>query len=284
MIELKDITYVYRKSVAPALSNVSAIIKPGIVLLAGENGAGKTTLLKIMGGITHPSSGECLIDGVPTDSNNPTDMGKTFFLEERMFFPGKTIREFASMHSRFYPNFSDEFFLNALTAFGLTGHEPMKSLSLGNIKKSQLAYVLSLGVDVLLLDEPTNALDIESKMALRRLIASSMSETQTIIVSTHTVSELDTLFDSTIMLTRSRLIYAGEAEDLSSRLSFEVNRMPRPNALYYEIQAGRVLNIVPANPDKPTRVDWRLLYSALHSSASEKLTDLLKKPQTSGHE
>ena len=284
MIELKDITYIYRKSVTPALSGVSAMIQPGVVLLAGENGSGKTTLLKIIGGITHPSSGECLIDGVAADSNNPADMGKTFFLEERMFFPGKTIREFASVHSRFYPNFSNENFVKALMAFGLTGDEPMKSLSLGNLKKSQLAYVLSLGVDVLLLDEPTNALDIESKTALRRIIASSMSEAQTIIVSTHTVSELDTLFDGTIMLTRSRLTYAGEADEISSRLSFEVSRMPRQDALYYEIQAGRVLNITPADSDRPTRVDWRLLYSALHSPVSGNIIALLNEPQTAHHE
>lgn len=284
MIELKDITYTYRKSATPALCNVTAKIKPGIVLLAGENGAGKTTLLKIIGGIIHPSAGECLINGVTADSNNPEDMGKTFFLAEGMAFPGKTIREFAAMHSRFYPNFSNENFLRALVAFNLTGDEPMKSLSLGNLKKSQLAYVLSLGVDVLLLDEPTNGLDIESKTALRRIIAYSMSETQTIIVSTHTVSELDTLFDGTIMLTRSRLTYAGEAEEISGGLSFVVSRMPEPAALYYEIQAGRVLNIVPADLDKPTRVDWRLLYSALHSPASGNIISLLNKPYHTDYE
>lgn len=284
MIELKDITYSYRKSLSPALSGITATIEPGMVLLAGENGSGKTTLLKILGGLLHPSAGECLIDGAAADSNNPCEMGKAFFLDERMFFPGKTIREFAAMHSRFYPSFSNENFIGALNDFGLTGDEPMKSLSLGNLKKSQLAYVLALGVDVLLLDEPTNALDIESKTALKRLIATSLSDTQTVIVSTHTVGELDTLFDSTIMLTRSRLTYAGQAEEICDRLSFEVSRIPNPDALYFEIQAGRVLNIVPADPDKPTRVDWRLLYSALHSSYAEKIISLLNAPQQSNYE
>lgn len=279
MIELKDITYSYRKSSVPALNGITATVQPGIVLLAGENGSGKTTLLKLLAGLYRPTSGECVINGAAADSNNPGEMGKTFFLDERMFFPGKTIREFASMHSRFYPNFSNDNFMQALMAFRLTGNEPMKSLSLGNLKKSQLAYVLSLGVDVLLLDEPTNALDIESKTALKRLIASSMSDTQTIIVSTHTVTELDTLFDSIVMLTRSRLTYAGQADAITDRISFEVNRMPNPNALYYEIQAGRVLNIVPTEPGMMTKVDWRLLYSALHSPAAEKIISLLNQPQ-----
>lgn len=271
MIELKHVTYSYRKNAIPALDDVTATIRPGVVLLAGENGAGKTTLLNVVAGLAHPTSGECLIDGVPADSDRPEEMGKSFLLEERMFFPGKTIRHFASMHSRFYPRFSADTFMRALMVFGLTGDEPMKTMSLGNRKKSQLAYVLSLGVDVLLLDEPTNALDIESKATLRRLMAATLSDNQTIIVSTHTVSELDTLFDSTIMLTKSRLIFTGTEEDISARLAFEVSRMPLPDALYYEIQAGRVLNIVPARDDNPTRVDWRLLYTALHSTAAENI-------------
>ena len=62
MIELKDIEFSYTKKGSPALSDVTAIIPPGVHLLAGENGAGKTTLLHIIAGIARPSSGECLIE------------------------------------------------------------------------------------------------------------------------------------------------------------------------------------------------------------------------------
>lgn len=278
MITLENVTYAYPKSMVPALKEVTATIEPGVVLLAGENGAGKTTLLNLIAGLAHPSEGECLIDGVPAASGKTGEMGKAFLLDERMFFPGKTIRQFAEMHSRFYPNFSNEKLLKALMAFGLTGDERMKSLSLGNLKKTQLAYVLALGVDVLLLDEPTNALDIESKMALRKIMASSVDENQTIIISTHTVTELDSLFDATVMLSHAALVYAGKEEDVSCRLSFEVGRLPHPEALYYEVQAGRVLNIVPADPDRPTKVDWRLLYSSLHSTAAQNIVNILNAP------
>lgn len=129
----------------------------------------------------------------------------------------------------------------------------MKDMSLGNRKKAQLAYVLALGVDVLLLDEPTNALDIESKETLKRIIASSIEDHQTIIVSTHTVSELENLFDGTIMLRRSRLLLAASAEAVTERLAFTVSRLQDPEALYSEIQAGRVLNISAADGDEDTR-------------------------------
>jgi len=286
MIELRDIEFSYTKKGSPALSGVTATIQPGVHLLAGENGAGKTTLLHIMAGLAHPTAGECLINGQRAGADIPSEMSRTFLLEENTFFPAKTIRKFAHLHSRFYPGFSHETFLANLVAFGLSGDEPMKSLSLGNRKKTQLAYVLALGVDVLLLDEPTNALDIQSKQTLRRIIATSMRDGQTIMVSTHTVSELENLFDGALMLTRSRLLFTGAEEAVTARLAFEVSRVPDNDAIYSEIQVGRVLNILPALPDdNPTRVDWRLLYSALHSpQRDEVLKALSQAVESTNHE
>lgn len=279
MIELRNITFSYTRKGSPALSGVTATIQPGVHLLAGENGAGKTTLLHIVAGLSHPTVGECLIDGQEAGADIPSEMSRTFLLEENTIFPAKTIRKFAELHSRFYPNFSQETFLSNLVAFGFSGDEPMKSLSLGNRKKTQLAYVLALGVDVLLLDEPTNALDIQSKETLRRIIATSMRDGQTIIVSTHTVSELENLFDGALMLTRSRLMFAGTEEAVSRRLAFEVSRVPDDDAIYTEIQVGRVLSILPAMPgDIPTRIDWRLLYSALHSPQRDAVLKALFRP------
>lgn len=266
MIELKDIEFSYRSKGRPALESVSATIAPGIHLLAGENGAGKTTLLHLISGVGLPTAGTIRIYGRDPASDRPADMGHVFLLEESQFFPGKSIRQFAALHSPFYPRFSPKLFIANLTAFGLTGDEEMDKLSLGNRKKSQLAYVLALGVDVLLLDEPTNALDIEGRVTLRKLIGKCTHESQTVIVSTHAVSELENLYDGTIMLSHARLLYGGSAEDISERLAFTVDRVPDPDALFTETQIGRVLNVLPMLPgDEPTSVDWRLLYSALHS-------------------
>ena len=281
MIELKDPGFSYSRKGAPALSGVTAIIPPGIHLLAGENGAGKTTLLHLIAGISRPTEGECLIDGTPSASDNPSEIRRAFLLEENMKFPGKTIRDFASMHSRFYPDFSQEAFMSNLMAFGLTGDEPMKSLSLGNRKKAQLSYALALGTEVLLLDESTNALDIQSKEILRRLLANNLDDRQTVIVATHTVTELDTLFDGAVMITRSRLLFAATEEAISARLAFRVGRVPDPEEIYSEIQIGRVLGITPVSEDEePTRVDWRLLYSALHSPQRDSILETLRKTES----
>lgn len=276
MIELKDITFAYRKGFKPALLNVNGTVGSGLYLLAGENGAGKTTLLHVIAGLARPLAGECLIDGVPSASDNPLEMGHQFLLEENMYFPGKTIRKFAKIHSQFYPGFSEEKFTENLGIFGQTGNEPLRSLSLGNVKKAQLAYVLALGVKVLLLDEPTNALDIEGREMFRKMLASSMTPEQTVIVSTHTVNDLEKLFDGALVMHGSRMLFAGTQEDVASRLSFEYGANADPWALYSENQTGRFLNIYPADKEE-TMVDWRAFYMSLHSMNSEKILTQLQK-------
>ena len=255
--------------------SLSARIPEGIYLLAGENGAGKTTLLHLIAGVSSPCSGECLIDGVPADTDIPSLKGKTFLLEENTPVPLKTIRKFAAAHSRFYPSFSEEIFDENLRAFGLTGNEPIGRQSLGNRKKALLAYVLALGVEVLLLDEPTNALDIQSKATLRHLIAANCNPGQTIIISTHTVGELENLFDGAIMIRGGYLLFAAREEDVTSALSFTVERVSNPDALYSENQIGRALNILPAAGPGETRADWRLLYSSLYSPAAPRILQII---------
>ena len=278
MIELNNLTFSYTKKGTPALLGLEGRIEPGIHLLAGENGAGKTTLLHLLAGAAIPSGGTVRINGINPASDSPNEKGKTFLLEENTIFPLKTIRKFAEHHSPFYPNFANKRFCDNLHAFGLTGDEPIKSLSLGTSKKALLAYSLALGVDTLLLDEPTNALDIESKETLKTLIAENISEHQTLIVATHTVSELENLFDGALMMRGGHLLWSGTGDEATERLAFEKTRMPDPEAVYSESRLGYYHSILPAIEGEPTNVDWRLLYSALHSPKYEEILTLLKKP------
>lgn len=277
MIELRNVTYKYKGAKRAALSEVSAKVGTGLYLLAGENGAGKTTLLHIISGLSHPESGTSKIDSHPSATTDPDEMGDVFLLEDGMRFPGKTIRVFQKLHSRFYPDFSEEMFEANLKAFGQTGNEPMESHSLGNLKKAQLSYVLALGVKVLLLDEPTNALDIEGRETLRKLIATNICENQTVIVSTHTLSDLDKLFDGAMIMHRSKLVFAGTEEDVAKSLAFEYSKEKDPDSLYSENVAGRYLNIYPTDGREETRVDWKALYMALHSDKAQRIIDQLQK-------
>lgn len=276
MITLENLTYRYRKGMRPALDNVSACIPAGINLLAGENGAGKTTLLHILASLLTPTSGSCLIDGQEVSPKNTVLLARCFLLEENMCFPASDIRKFARIHSPFYPTFSQEAFEANLDAFGLTGNESFKRMSLGNRKKAQLAYVLALGTDYLLLDEPTNALDIQSKDALCKMIARSVEPDQTLIVSTHTIGELENMFDGITLISMGRCLLSASADEIASRLAFDTLRQPADDALYQERLMGCFRAIFPATDgDLPTRPDFRLLYNAMYSSARDQITNAI---------
>lgn len=275
MIDLNNIQFSYTKG-SPVLSGITASLQPGIHLLAGENGAGKTTLLKVMAGIGVPDSGECLINDYNALSDNPSQRGRVFLLEENMNFPTKNILQFAKCHSVYYPNFSQSQFEDNLRHFGLTGLEEFKHQSLGNRKKAQLAYVLALGTDLLLLDEPTNGLDIQSKSALRRAIAESLKDTQTLIISTHTVSELENMFDGGIIISKGELLCAATTEEISDKLEFTSTSTPPDDALYSELENGRYHNISKSE-GLETKPDWRVLYNALNSTSYDKIISILNQ-------
>lgn len=275
MIDIKNLSFNYNKGYK-ALDNINANLGTGVHLLLGENGAGKTTLLHVIAGLLFAKEGSCSIDGNDISLRNPSDMSKVFFMPEDITFPAKTINDFAKIHSPFYPTFSEELFRQNLDIFHLTGDEPLSSLSLGNRKKANLAYVMALGSDVLLLDEPTNGLDINAKKELLKIMVGSLREDQTVIVSTHTVWDLKNLFESVMMLRRGNLLLSMTTEELGSKLSFMASTTPSPNALYIEQDMNGFRWIEKNNDGIETEINFSLIYSALMSDAAQKVLDALK--------
>lgn len=270
MITLDNVTFSYRKGTV-ALSNVLTKLDKGIHLLLGENGAGKTTLLHIMAGLLKPQSGSCLIDGEVMSSRSPRAMASVFFLPEDMQFGDKTINDFAKFHSPFYPTFSADMLKENLKDFGLTGDEPLKSLSLGNRKKTNIAYALALQTSVLLLDEPANGLDIDSKKALQTILARCISEDQTVVISTHTVWDLQNLFGGVVVLHKSNLVLAMPIWQITERVAFVDSAEWPDSALYCEQDVAGYHAIVANSDGIETNINFTLLYTGLRSECSDRL-------------
>lgn len=249
----------------PALTGVSALMGAGINLLLGPNGAGKTTLMKVMCGLLQPSAGQCLVDGADISARKPSALSEVFYLSDDCTLPLGSVSEMARRHAVFYPNFSMDLLKANLSAFGMTGDEQFKRMSLGNRKKANVAYALSLRTKVLLLDEPANGMDISSKKILARVIASSLREDQTMVVATHVVHDLQNLFDSVTVLRGGMVALSESVDELTSKYAFVVSEQLPSNAIYYE----RVLNgfhcILPNDGTMESHIDYELLYGCLTS-------------------
>lgn len=281
MISFNDLSYRYGKK-TPALESITADIPEGIYLLLGENGAGKTTLLHLIAGLLKAiPEGACTLDGAPTALREPSVLTRTFFYSDEIPFPYRTIRQMVRHHAVFYPSFDPEMLEQNLADFEMTGNEPIDQFSLGNRKKAQLAYVLALHTDVLLLDEPANGLDITSRTKLLRMMARCVSETQTVIISTHTVWDFQNLFDGLLVLGYGRLLVNMPIWEIASRVRFVHSPAPVEGAIYQEPEFGRFKAIVPNTAaDETTDVDFVVLYNALQSPASRNLVELLSAPES----
>lgn len=267
MILCENLNYTYNTG-RHALVDVNAAILPGLHLLMGENGAGKTTLLHVIAGLLFPQSGRCTLDDVNVARREPSTMSRVFFLADNMQWSAATINQLVATHACFFPSFDESLLRSNLEAMGLTGAEGLRALSLGNRKKAAIAYALSLRTDVLLLDEPANGLDITGKKALQKILMQSMTDTQTVIVSTHTVWDLKNLFESVMMVRRGRLVLNASIYSLLDKLAFVFTPAPVPGALYSEEEMGGYRSIVPNDGTVESDINFTALYSALSSDAA----------------
>lgn len=262
MIDLKRVSFSYRKDIF-ALKNASASISPGISLVIGPNGAGKTTLFKILAGMLVPSTGVSTLDDVSTSSEVPSLRERIFFLPDDAVIPQTTINMMARHHAVFYPGFSKDRLAENLAAFDMTGEEKISNMSTGMRKKANVAYALSLGVDVLLLDEPANGLDITSQKTLNRLIARNISEDGYIIIATHQIYEMRNMFDNVVVLNQGRVILSESTDEILRRWAFTVSDSRPADALYGEQSVDGYHSVIPNRDGIDSTIDFTLLYSML---------------------
>lgn len=274
MIHVQNLSFRYGRSRNLALDDVSLTLNTGLHLLVGENGAGKTTLLQLIAGMRYPQDGYCLLDGEDTSKKSVSTLRKIFYLPDNFepFFA--SINQMAQRHAVFYPSFDAGQLVENLHAFNLSGNEPLKSLSLGMRRKSYIAYALALGVEVLLLDEPTNGLDIDSKKLLHHMISRCVSDSQLVIISTHSVDDLRTLYDGIIAMRGGKVIISETMSRITERLAFVCDSVPHISSIYQEPLGGMFRAIVPNTYGIDSDVDIELLFTALGDPAARE--DIVK--------
>jgi ABC-2 type transport system ATP-binding protein len=243
--------------------------------LLGRNGAGKTTLLKQMVGLLFPSKGECLIFDKPSRDRLPEVLSNIYFIPEEFQLPSITMNAFTKMHASFYPKFDHALLTNYLNEFEINNNAKLTSLSYGQKKKFLIAFGLATKTRILILDEPTNGLDIPSKSQFRRIIASSMDEERSIVISTHQVRDLASLIDHIIILENGKVVFNQSTMEISSKLSFvQTKELDHLDVLYKEDVLGGHAVMCRKNGEE-TEIDLELLFNGVVSN-TEKVTNEFK--------
>lgn len=201
MIEFVEVTKRYKA--VHALNNVCfQASEDDITGIIGHNGAGKTTLFMIANGLTMPSEGDVIIDGMSLSKDHKKFRSITAIFTDRMYlYPMLTVRECLSYFIGVYkaPKSKYEYLIES---FQLKDHErkPFAALSTGLQKRLKLAISIVNDPKVLFLDEPFSGLDPEARYSLIQLIKDIKTRDIQILISSHDLLELETLVNRIVVL------------------------------------------------------------------------------------
>lgn len=214
MLEISNVTFGYQ-SKNNVFDNFSlSINEPGVYGLLGKNGTGKSTLLYLIMGMLRPASGEVKMNDVKTYLRKPETLRDMFIVPEEYDLPATSLKSFVKVMAPFYPTFSYDILKKCLDGFELPEDINLKQLSMGQKKKIYMCMALAANTKMLLMDEPTNGLDIPSKSQFRKVIAGSLSEDQTIIISTHQVKDIELLLDHVVMIDNNNIVVNDKMNNL----------------------------------------------------------------------
>lgn len=194
-----------------AVDQVSLTLQQGQVYgLVGQNGAGKTTLLRMVTGQTFPTSGELELFGeISPQGIDRMRANLGAVVETPSFFPFFTARENLEYYRRQRGIAGKGCIDDALRQVELsdTGKKKFKDFSLGMKQRLGLALALMNHPALLLLDEPINGLDPMGIAHFRTLIQKLCEENGvTVLISSHILSELESLATCYGFIHRGRLI------------------------------------------------------------------------------
>ena len=212
--------------IVDAVKDVSFEIEKGeIVGYIGPNGAGKSTTIKMLSGILKPTAGNIIIDGL-----NPFKDRRKYVSKIGVVFGGRSqlawdipaedtfdlLRDIYKINNNEYQKTKEEL-VNLLDIKDII-KQPVRSLSLGQRMRCEIAASLLHKPEILFLDEPTIGLDTTSKKIVREFIKKiNKQQKVTIILTTHDMFDIDALAKRIILIGRGKILYDGTLNNLKRK-------------------------------------------------------------------
>lgn len=215
MIDIIHLTKAYGKFVA--VENVSFSVKKGeIFALLGPNGSGKTTTMKTIIGLTLPTSGRVLVDGMDVHECPREVRRLVSYLPQRVSFPASlTVREVLYFYGKLRGitrALADESLEKA--RFNGFADKRVNELSGGLVQRLGLSIASLPNSPILLLDEPTANLDPQGVVRFREFVKELKAEGRTVLFSTHLLAEAEELADRVGIFVGGKLVALESIEEL----------------------------------------------------------------------
>ena len=177
-----------------------------VIGLLGENGIGKTTLLRTIADILKPAGGEIRIGDAPV--SRKTRPLVSFMLAPENFYSFMRVRDAVQYFRDFYSDFDHARAMELCKDFGLDPKEGIKQMSKGNKERLCILLCLCRRVPLYLLDEPIAGLDPKFKHESIKAMLANTAEEQTVVISSHLLRDLESIFDEIIILKKDSVVQA----------------------------------------------------------------------------
>ena len=244
-----------------ALEDISLNFSPGVYGLLGPNGAGKTTLMKMLATLLFPTKGQILWNGEDILALGADYRGRLGYLPQQFgYYPNYTPRQFLRYVAALQcipKREAEERIRRLLELVGLgeDGDRKLKKFSGGMIQRVGIASAMLNDPRLLILDEPTAGLDPRERVRFRNLIH-SLAEDRIVLLSTHIVSDVETIAGQIVMFRDHHLYCCDTPANICARFHGKVFQVPAGTPLGPDQfllsegqgEAGPVLRILTENP------------------------------------
>ncbi|MDT2831806.1 ABC transporter ATP-binding protein [Vagococcus carniphilus] len=229
MLELKNVSKNFKET--QVLNDINLTFENGVYGLLAPNGAGKTTLIKMITTLLFPSSGEILWDG-----RSIVDLGRVYrgnfgYLPQDFGYYGNYTPEkflmylsvLQKMDKKVAKKRVDE--LLDLVALSHVKRKKMKTFSGGMIQRVGIAQAMLNNPKLLVLDEPTAGLDPKERVRFRNLLH-QLAKDRIIILSTHIVSDIETIANQIILLKNHEVYLSASPEEVIQTVQGKIFEIP----------------------------------------------------------
>lgn len=208
-----------------AIDDVSFSVAEGeAVGLIGPNGAGKSTLFRTITGVHEPTEGRVFFDGEDITGESPHEICHRGLAKTHQIvrpFESLTLLENATVGAEYGGREFDDPRGRAREMLSFVGledrlYETPDTLSVGELKRLEIARVLATDPDIVLFDEVAGGLDPEETEAIVDLIDDIKAEGKTVFLIDHVMRALMAVSERVLVLNNGRLIAEGTPDEIQN--------------------------------------------------------------------
>lgn len=192
------------------LKNVNLSIKDrdSIIGIFGPNGAGKTTLISTLTGSINDYTGA--IKGI--------EPKRISYLPDKAFiYKTMKLEEVIKYYRDAFDDFDSQKAEKLLGKLGLKLKQKISQCSKGMIEQIHMVLAICRNVDIYIFDEPLAAVDPLTRDDIMEMIKNERKKDSVVLISTHLISDVESLFDTVIMIKNGQIILHEDVKKLEEQ-------------------------------------------------------------------